>query len=222
MTMSQALGLLGDLKLGLYSKIPPRSMFIAQSLGTAVGGCVNYAFIKSVIDSKRPFLDGTETDPTGQWTGRAPAIFYSASVIWGLIGPARFFAGPYRILYSGFVIGAILPFVPWFINRRRPDFGRRFHLDKISIPLILSGMAMPPQSPTNLIIVGLLAAYLAQRWSLRRYPDWHERYMYVLSAAFDSATSVNALVIFLLGATSWAGASWWNSTIDVEHCRPGS
>lgn len=24
---------------------------------------------------------------TGQWTGRGPGIFYSASIIWGLVGP---------------------------------------------------------------------------------------------------------------------------------------
>ena len=46
--------------------------------------------------------------------------------------------------------------------------------------------------------------------------------MYVLSAAFDSATSINALVVFLFGLASLAGPSWWNSPIDSEHCKPGS
>lgn len=56
-------------------------MFVAQCTGTALGSCVNYILIRSVIATKRDLLDGTTPDPTGQWTGRKPAIFYSASVI---------------------------------------------------------------------------------------------------------------------------------------------
>ena len=70
MSMSQALDLSSDLKLGLYMKIPPRAMFICQCLGTAIGSVTNYVFIKGVIDSKREYLDGTTVDPSGQWDGR--------------------------------------------------------------------------------------------------------------------------------------------------------
>lgn len=55
----------------------------------------------SVIDEKRPYLDGTIADPTGQWTGRAPGIFYSASIIWGAVAPRRFFSNGYEVLYLG-------------------------------------------------------------------------------------------------------------------------
>lgn len=80
-----------------------------RSLGTAIGSVVNYSLIKGVsasaydmdeatnaeasvmqvIASKRPYLDGSLLDPTGQWNARKPKIFYSASIIWGLIGPQR-------------------------------------------------------------------------------------------------------------------------------------
>ena len=82
-----------------YCKIPPRHLFICQVYGTALGSIVNYSLIRGVIASKRPYLDGTIIDPTGQWSGRKPEIFMSASVIWGLVAPARFFAGLYRPLY---------------------------------------------------------------------------------------------------------------------------
>lgn len=42
-SMSQALALVSDLKLGLYCKIPPKTMFFAQSAGTALGAVVNYS-----------------------------------------------------------------------------------------------------------------------------------------------------------------------------------
>jgi hypothetical protein len=50
---------------------------------------------------KRPYLDGSVVDPTGQWTGRNPNIFYSASIIWGAVAPKRFFSGGYEVLYLG-------------------------------------------------------------------------------------------------------------------------
>jgi hypothetical protein len=55
----------------------------------------------SVINDKRPFLDGSVVDPTGQWTGRSPGIFYSASIIWGAVAPKRFFSDGYEYLYLG-------------------------------------------------------------------------------------------------------------------------
>lgn len=42
-SMSQALALVSDLKLGLYCKIPPKTMFFVQSAGTALGAIVNYS-----------------------------------------------------------------------------------------------------------------------------------------------------------------------------------
>ena len=134
MSLVQSIDLSTDLKLGLYMKIAPKHLFIAQIYGTALGSVVNYSLIRHVIDSKRSFLDGTVID---QWSGRKPEIFFSASVIYGLIGPERFFAGPYRLLYWGFLVGAILPLIPWYLHkrRRRTDPNSSFW-SYVSIPLV--------------------------------------------------------------------------------------
>ncbi|CAH7675322.1 OPT family small oligopeptide transporter [Phakopsora pachyrhizi] len=217
MTMSQCLDLASDLKLGIYAKIPPKDMFLFQVSGTTIGAIINYIFIRSVISNKRDMLDGTVIDPTGQWTGRKPEIFYSASVIWGLIGPVKFFSGKYKILYWGFPIGAILPFIPWLLHKRYPikSFWKRF-----SIPLFLFGSISPPQLPTNIIAVGLLSAFLSQYWALRYKTKWFEKYNYVLSSALDAGSSLNALTIYLLGLK--AIHSWWNPETDSEHCKSGT
>ncbi|EGG06337.1 putative oligopeptide transporter [Melampsora larici-populina 98AG31] len=216
MTMSQCLDLASDLKLGIYAKIPPKDMFLCQIVGTSVGAVINYVFIRSVIADKRAMLDGTVEDPTGQWTGRKPEIFYSASVIWGLIGPIRFFAGKYRTLFWGFPIGAILPFIPWVLAKWYP----RVQWKKLSIPLLLHGSIIPPQIPTNIITCGLLAAFFSQYWALRYRPKWFEKYNYVLSSALDAGTSINALTIYVLSIQG--SESWWNPKIDAEHCKVGS
>jgi hypothetical protein len=138
MAMSQALQLVADLKLGWYTSIPPREMFAAQTIGTVLGALTNCEYeavdrsvcgingmtdvtLQSVLTSKREYLDGTRVDPTGQWTGRRPQIFYSASIIWGAVGPARFFAGKYRVLYLGFPLGAAVPFLLWLAHKRWPN-----------------------------------------------------------------------------------------------------
>ncbi|CAG8637295.1 2519_t:CDS:2, partial [Scutellospora calospora] len=91
MSLYQCLLFVQDLKLGHYMKIPPKNMFISQIWGTFVGVIVNYWILQLIIDKKRSYLDGTEQDPTGQWTGFSSQIFNTASIIWGLIGPARTF-----------------------------------------------------------------------------------------------------------------------------------
>jgi hypothetical protein len=97
--------------------------------------------LTSVLASKRDFLDGTTPDPTGQWTGRSPSIFYSASIIWGAVAPARFFSGKYTWLYMGFVLGAIVPIMGYWGHKRWPD--RK--LNKMVFPIICSGATMVPQ-----------------------------------------------------------------------------
>ncbi|EHS63910.1 OPT family small oligopeptide transporter [Puccinia graminis f. sp. tritici CRL 75-36-700-3] len=216
MTMSQCLDLAADLKLGIYAKVPPKDMFIFQIIGTSIGAVINYIFIRSVIADKRDLLDGTVVDPSGQWTGRKPEIFYSASVIWGLIGPLKFFSGKYRVLFWGFPIGALLPIIPWFMSRNNPKSVWR----TLSIPLFLHGAITPPQIPTNVIGVGFLSAFLSQYWALKYRPKWFEKYNYVLSSALDAGTSLNALAVYMLGLE--AAHSWWNPTNDAEHCKPGS
>lgn len=85
MAMLQSIELSSDQCLALYMKIPPRDLFICQVYGTALGSIVNFVLIQGVIAAKRPYLDGTLPDPTQQWTGRKPEIFFSASVIFGVL-----------------------------------------------------------------------------------------------------------------------------------------
>jgi hypothetical protein len=165
MAMSQALQLTADLKLGWYTSIPPREMFACQVIGTIIGALTNcmqyrsYSYLHSnsnalsvtltstdttlvsVIAAKRPYLDGTTPDPTGQWTGRSPGIFYSASIIWGAVAPARFFSGKYTWLYGGFVLGAVVPIGMYWAHHKWP--GRK--LNKVVFPIVCSGATMVPQ-----------------------------------------------------------------------------
>ncbi|KAG9284968.1 hypothetical protein G9A89_009778 [Geosiphon pyriformis] len=223
MTVVQCLVMVRDLKLGHYMKIPPRAMFITQIYGTVIGAFVNYFVLNAVIDAKRSYLDGTELDPTGQWTGRAPAVFNSASIVWGLIGPARFF-GPGSIYYSclfGFAIGFFLPIPFYLLAKKFPNAG----FDLINVPIIAAGAYIVPQVPTNVIISGLIASALSQFYAARYQVSWFRKYNYVLAAALDSGTAICGMFIFatVTGFPKKSFPIWWgNSNQDVEHCTPGS
>ncbi len=224
LAMGQALDLISDLKLAHYMKIPPRQMFLTQILGTVIGCVVNLIVVRIVLDpsgSYRGFLDGSKHDPTEQWTGRKVHLFFSASVIWGVVGPRKFFTGDYAILYWGFLVGAVLPIIPYLLHLR---FGTRFPFRKIAFPIMLHGAAGPPQIPTNIITCGFAVAFLSQKYARERHPKWFERYNYVMSAALDAGSSINALVCFILSVTvlkalpipHWAA----NPAADAEHCVP--
>ncbi|ORY28793.1 OPT oligopeptide transporter protein-domain-containing protein [Naematelia encephala] len=221
MAMSQALALTNDLKLGWYTSIPPREMFACQILGTVLGALANYVTLTSVITEKRAYLDGSVVDPTGQWTGRSPGIFYSASIIWGAVAPRRFFSGGYEVLYLGFLLGAIVPVGCWLAHKRWP----RMKFNKVVFPIICSGATIVPQYPTNIITTGLILAVIVNGWFAKRYPDFHGKYIYVVSAALDAGTSITALTIYLVFGViwQWEGPEWWgNSAVDSEHCKPGT
>lgn len=222
MSLAQALDLVTDLKNGHYLKIPPKHMFLAQLWGTAVGCVVNLAVVNIVLDPAsgyRAFLDGTMEDPSGQWDGRKVRIFFSASVIWGLIGPSEFFGGKYHVLYYGFAVGAVLPLIPWWLHRRT----RISALTKVAWPIIFHGAGAPPGVPTNVIMSGFFLSWLSQKHMREKHAKWFEMYNYVLSAALDAGASVNALVIFLLtiSVLKWAPVPHWagNPLQDAEHCK---
>nr|ODN90504.1 OPT family small oligopeptide transporter [Cryptococcus depauperatus CBS 7841] len=222
MAMSQALALTADLKLGWYTSIPPREMFTCQIIGTVLGALTNYITLQSVLSAKRSYLDGSLIDPTGQWTGRAPAIFYSASIVWGAVAPARFFSGGYEVLYLGFLVGALVPVVCWLAHKRWPGW----KLNKVVFPIICSGATIIPQYPSNVILTSAVVAISANSWFAKRHPKTHAQYIYVISSALDAGTSITALTIYVLFGGflwNWQGWEWWgNSMTDSEHCVPGS
>jgi ABC-type Co2+ transport system permease subunit len=85
--MSQALQFSSDMKLGHYMKIPPRAMFFAQVLATAIAGTVQLGVQAWMFTNIPDICNGNHffICPSTQ-------TFGTASIIWGVIGPQRQFA----------------------------------------------------------------------------------------------------------------------------------
>ncbi|KAF9434377.1 hypothetical protein BGZ76_008118 [Entomortierella beljakovae] len=217
----QALTFTADLKLGHYMKIPPRIMFMAQIVSTLISGVINLATATWLVNT-RPNVCTPEGYP---FTCRSTNTFYSASIIWGAIGPARVFGNVDGAIYSGvqwgFLVGAVLPIPFWIATRMLPHIS---WLKYVHWPVLLAATSnMPPALPyfyTNGIFLGFVFAFVLRRY---RY-DWWARYNYLTSAALDSGSAICALVIFF-AIQSWEGemAYWWGNPKNgvIDHCPLG-
>nr|GMD11762.1 oligopeptide transporter 7-like [Ipomoea batatas] len=84
-SMTQAIAFLQDFKLGHYMKIPPRTMFMAQVVGTLIAAFVYLGTAWWLMETIPEICQTTATNTV--WTCPSDHVFYDASVIWGLIGP---------------------------------------------------------------------------------------------------------------------------------------
>jgi OPT family oligopeptide transporter len=195
----QAMTLISDLKLGHYMKVPPVAMVGAQLLGTFVGAFTTTFTCWFVMDHMNI--------GAGDWKATSYSIFYSAGAIWGAIGPRRFFGigTPYETLLFGFLIGFLLPFLPWIANKVYPNKFWRY----INVPLLLytSGVG----SYQSEIIVGFIVNVIFQLYLFRYQYDWWKKYTYVFSAAVSGATMVAILLIALLKNLNFNAPFWWGN-----------
>jgi OPT family oligopeptide transporter len=217
-SMSQALALVSDLKLGHYMKIPPRSMFWAQLIGTFVAGIVNQVTANWLM-SDRPNICNKKLDPA--FGCPFSQTFFSASVIWGLVSPNRMF-GPssiYNPINYFFLIGLLLPIPFYFLKKKFTGTW----VEYIHIPVILSSTGMmPPARPYhyfNWLVLGVIFQFYVRRY----HSSWHLRFTYVLSAALDSGVAFFGLLSFLIFGLRDVGAPvWWGNAVDGNCPLAGS
>ncbi|KAF9203876.1 hypothetical protein BGZ49_005932 [Haplosporangium sp. Z 27] len=210
-SMAHAMSFLGDLKLCQYMKIPPKEVFVTQLIGTCIAGFINLVTANWLLSS-RPSICTPEGYP---WTCPGANVFFSASVIWGVIAPERMFgtSSIYHPLIYFFIFGLFIP-VPFYL------FSWRFPgtvVDKLHTPVLLTSTGMmPPARPfhyANWLTVGFLFQFCVRKY--RR--EWYHRFNYILSAAMDSGVAISGLTIFFtLQIHGQDFPSWWGT--DMNHC----
>lgn len=209
----QALTFLQDLKLGHYMKIPPRTMFMAQVLGTLISALVHLGTAWWLMDTVPNICDRTALPPGSPWTCPSDHVFYDASVIWGLIGPRRIFGdlGYYSAINWAFLLGAIAPLLVWFAHKAFPN---QHWIRHISVPVLLvSIINMPPATSVNYnswIIIGFASGFVAYRY----YRDLWSRHNYVLSGALDAGLAFMGVFLYLCLGMEHIKLDWWGSKAD--------
>ncbi|KQK19658.1 oligopeptide transporter 7 isoform X1 [Brachypodium distachyon] len=209
----QALAFLQDFKLGHYMKIPPRTMFMAQVVGTIIAAFVYLGTAWWLMDTI-PNICNTELLPAGSpWTCPYDHLFYDASVIWGLISPRRIFGdlGTYSAINWFFLGGAVAPLLVWLAHKAFP--GQKWIL-LVNMPVLLGGIShMPPATAVNYtawIFIAFLSGYMVYKY--RR--DWWERHNYLLSGALDAGLAFMAVLIYVCLGLENISLNWWGNDLD--------
>ncbi|TDL15748.1 OPT oligopeptide transporter [Rickenella mellea] len=214
-TMAQALNFTSDFKLGHYMKVPPRPMFWAQVVATVIAGTAQLGVQAWMFTNIPDMCSSTQKNG---FICPGTTVFGTASIIWGVIGPALQFS--HGQIYYGlvffFLIGAILPVISYIIHLKYPNSFIRY----VNFPVIFSGTgAIPPATAFNYVpwtIVGFIFQYFIRR----RHFSWWTKYNYVLSAALDSGLAISIVLIFFclqypkngtIGANTIE--TWWGNTV---------
>ncbi|KAK3832929.1 MAG: OPT family small oligopeptide transporter [Linnemannia elongata] len=211
-SMAQAMTFTSDLKLGHYMKVPPRAMFWAQLLGTFIAGLINLVTANWLLNSQPKICNGSK-----EFACPHANTFYSASVIWGVIAPNLMF-GPtsiYNAINFFFLIGFILPIPFYFLKKAFPNSW----LDFVHIPVMLAATGMMPPAQayhyTNWLALGFAFQFFARRY----HSEWHLRFTYVMSAAFDSGVAFFGLLsFFIFGIREVTMPNWWGNPV-ADICR---
>jgi OPT family small oligopeptide transporter len=217
-TMAQALQFTSDFKLGHYMKVPPRPMFWCQVIATIIGGTVQLGVQAWMFTNIPGICDPTQPDG---FICPSTEVFGTASIIWGVIGPARQFSKGqvYYALTFFFLIGVACPCIAYVISLKWPNSMIRY----LNFPVIFSGTgAIPPASAVNYVpwaLVGFLFQYVIRR----RHFSWWTKYNYVLSAALDAGLAIGVIIIFFClqfpknGTIGLTGIQvWWGNTVFLN------
>ncbi|PVF99222.1 OPT superfamily oligopeptide transporter [Serendipita vermifera] len=210
-TTYQALTFAQDLKLGHYVKIPPRVMFAAQIFATIISTCVAVVMMNWQLNHIR---DICTPDAQAKFYCPGSSSFFTASVIWGTLGPSRLFGknGPYSLLNLGFLIGAILP-IPFFLLSKR--YPKNTFLRSVHVPVLLTGCLN--WAPYNLAYIwpAVPIGWLFQVYIRTRFLPWWEKYNYILATAFACGIAIAAIITFF--ALQWPEiqVDWWGNTVNT-------
>uniref|UniRef100_A0ACD5UUZ3 Uncharacterized protein n=1 Tax=Avena sativa TaxID=4498 RepID=A0ACD5UUZ3_AVESA len=216
MSMNQAVSFLTDFKLGHYMKIPPRSMFLVQFVGTIVASSVNTVVAWWLLTTVPHICEKDQLPEGSPWTCPSDHVFFDASVIWGLVGPRRIFGplGYYNALNWFFLVGLGGPVIVWLFARALPRHAGWISL--INMPVILGATAMmPPASALNYTawcFVGTVFNFFVFRYR----KGWWKRYNYVLSAAMDGGVAIMGVLIYFALTSEGNQLDWWGSR--GEYC----
>ncbi|KXT09094.1 hypothetical protein AC579_5299 [Pseudocercospora musae] len=210
--LSQAMNFASDQKLGLYMKIPRRTLFFAQFIGCVLGSLSQQGVLIWMLGHIENIC--SEEQKSG-YTCPQGRVNFVSSIVWGAIGPARMYS--IGKIYSGllhmFWLGALLPVMTFLLKKRFPH---NKVLNAIHWPIFFAGTGnMPPATGVN-YTTAFVASYIFNKYIKNHYKQWWAKYNYVLSAALDSSVAVSAIVLFFCVIFPGASLIWWGNTVNSK------
>ncbi|KAL4908705.1 hypothetical protein BDW74DRAFT_173937 [Aspergillus multicolor] len=219
-TILDGLSFAQDMKLCLYYHIPPIEVFFVQCVGMIIGTMGQVGIVNWALDNIK---DICTSDAINGFTCPFSQTNFNTSIIWGGIGPRRFFSpdSRYRSLFYFLILGGLLPVIVHVLKRKYP----RSFWKHVSVPLLLGGLNyIPPATGLNYgswAIVGLFFGVFMRR----KHNGWWRRYNFILSSSLESSVSLGGMIIFfavyysgVLGRLNWWGTEVYKDTCDWKGC----
>ncbi|KAL1897982.1 hypothetical protein Sste5346_003837 [Sporothrix stenoceras] len=243
-TCASAIRFSSDLKLAHYLKIPPRYTFTAQLLATIVSSFV----CTGVLNFQMNKIPNVCTDEApNKMTCPGINTFFTAAVIWGTIGPKKIFGagGQYTAMLVGFPIGAVVPVVFWYIQKKLRDQDEAQDIDpatgqlrassdgalagrkatlvrwaRQAHPIAFLGGALN-LTPYNLMYIWPTVPVSFFSWIFvrQRFLAFWSRYNFVLSASFSSGVAIAGIVIFFALQYNDIELDWWGNDVVAMGCE---
>jgi len=217
--LTQASGMLSDLKLGQYTKLPPRTTFAVQISGTVVGALLNYVIMQDVVRNERTILLSDEG--TRVWSGQQVQSYNANAILWGALGKEIFGPqGPYFIVPLGIVIGLALPVIPWLVWKKY-----RWSWLPMVNTAVLTYYIGDLAGGTNGYVNTWMTIGLASHFWLRKYhAGWFRKYNYLFGAAVDGGAQVFVFIFsFALGGAGGVTVAFptWalNPVGNADYCK---
>lgn len=166
-TMAQGMSFVQDLKLGHYMKIPPKTLFYTQVAATVWGSLVEVATMNWALGTIKNVCTRAGAD---NFSCPGARVFYTASVIWGLLGPARIFSvgQTYGSLLWFFLVGLLAPVPFWYMARRRPNSWWKY----VNMPVFFGGTGnIPPATPLNYLSF-CIVGWIFNSMIKKKHPQW--------------------------------------------------
>ncbi|KAJ4859625.1 OPT oligopeptide transporter protein domain-containing protein [Trichoderma breve] len=189
-TCAHAVWFCNDLKLAHYVKIPPRQTFIAQIIATFISTVI----CTGVLNFQMKSITGVCT-PDAQFKLTCPGVntFFTASVLWGTVGPQKIFghSGQYTEILVGFPLGIVVVVFFWGLNKKFPKWTwtRQIH-------------------PVAIMYGGIT-----------RFVSFWSKYNFVLSAAWSCGIAISGIIIFFALQYTDVQFHWWGNMASDMGCE---
>ncbi|KAF9262064.1 OPT oligopeptide transporter [Marasmius fiardii PR-910] len=215
----QGRSMVRDLKIGQYTKCPPRVTFTMQCLGAVIGALLNFIIMKVVIKANRTIL--LSVQGTNVWSGATVQAFNSDAITWGAL--ARQLYAPretYGIIPMSILIGLVLPLPFWYLHQKFPNW----KFDQIITPMLSYQIGYLSTGINSSIFMTFVLCLISQFWLRKYHPGWFRKYNFLMSAALDGGTEVAIFIMsFAVGGAggkvipfpTWA----LNPVGNPDHCK---
>ncbi|CAH2352877.1 oligopeptide transporter 2 [[Candida] railenensis] len=202
----QAQNYVSDQKMAHYAKIPPRALFRGQLLAVFVGSFIGLAVMNWQFTSIENICHPGQSQ---KFTCPNSRTFFSASVLWGTIGPKRVFGGLYPVLQYCFLIGFLLVFPALAFKWYGPKRWTRYFQPTLFMGGFIS------YAPYNLSYYtpGLYVSYSFMYYIKKHYLTWWEKYNFVLSGGLDAGVAFSSIIIFFAVQYHDKSINWWGNNV---------